>query len=235
MKWQLQAFENNCVLYQLIHFGNAKLWSGITTEPSPIGILLSKDKMKLCNINWHFWVHCTVWFFKLLFSSGFLKTRSFVSWPNKNLLTQCWNHKQRKTILALGYENICLEKENSESFCKLKDKVCCSETVNSRPRWFKWALYPQMLPFPSYGFRYSHTCSMLIVWWQNPITKFIMGLWSRCLAIKVIMIKRCPWRSLDACAHIHESPRGTKLPFKSARFCGKPALILAIQSLIHLI
>lgn len=142
MKWQLHTFENHCVLYQLvqrdqIHFGNAKLWSRIMTEPSSISILLSKGKMNQCNINWHFWVHWTVWFVRLLFSSGFLKTSSFVSWPNKNLLMQCWNHKQWKTIFVLGSENICLEKEKSESFWKLKDKVCCLETANSRPRWFK--------------------------------------------------------------------------------------------------
>lgn len=155
------SYTNYC--RDQIHFGNAKLWSRIMTEPSPITILLSKGKMKQCNINWHFWVHWTVWFVKLSFSSDFLKTTLFVSWPNKNLLTQCWKHKQWKTILVLGSQNICLEKEKSESFWKLKDKVCCLETANSRPRWFKWALRPQTLSLQSYGSDYSHTFSTPIV------------------------------------------------------------------------
>lgn len=88
------------------------------TELSPTGILLSKDKAKQCSISWHFWLGWTMWSVKLLFSSPFLKTRTCVSWPNKNLLTQCWNHNQRQTILALGLNT-------SEGFWKFKDKGCC--------------------------------------------------------------------------------------------------------------
>jgi len=64
--------------------------------------------------------------------------------------------------LPLGLKT-CLEKEKSESFWKLKDNVCCLETATSRPRWFKWALYPQILPCLTYSSGYSCTFSTLTV------------------------------------------------------------------------
>lgn len=103
------------------------------------------------------------------------------------------------------------------------------------PWGFRRALYPQMFPAWSYGPDYSHTDSTRIGWWQNPITKFIRGLWPCCLVNKVIMIKKCPWTSLHACAHTHTGLLQAQSPYSSQLgLCEKPALILAIQYMIHL-
>lgn len=146
--------------------------------------------MKQCSTSWHFWLGWAMWFVKLFFSSPFLKTRTLVSWPNENLLTQCEITTNDRQFLPMVSTHL-------KASGSLRTKVSVS------PGCSRWALYPQMFPAQSYGPDYSHTCSTQIVWWQKPITKFIRGLWPCCLVNKVIMIKKCPWTSLHACAHTH--------------------------------